>query len=169
MRSSQARFSQQFLIEPDTYVRGILQPVEENSLPTYDFAEGRLALRTAPGEPVKIGDVMVDAYGRRFLLGHHGVNVYRCFQMTDLVTWSRVMPTTDPVTGLKKESDRFDLPPIWCAIELYGRVPIDATLKVEADIRRVITGAPVQLGDKIDGALVKRKVKIFGVNLLEIQ
>lgn len=167
-----------FTTEAGTRFRGSLQPVNEGSQPVDTFAEPRVIMRVRRNEPVKSGDIVMDAIGRRFLVADHDEHIWndslmfrshKMLRITDRLSWRRSQDTTDVVTGLKRSGTEVELGPIWCVLEVYGREQIDFGLRVAEDLRRVITGADVKLGDRIDDAIVKRIAPIFGVKVLEIQ
>lgn len=157
---------------------GSILPADEGNVPTADFTYERLLLRVPVDSPLKTKDIMFDVYGRRFLLMDHGIGqmysqtlyrTHRLAQLTAEVSWTRMQTVTDTLTNLKKSTTPTELGPIWVALEPFGREPLDLTLRVKEQIRRLITGSPVQLGDLIDGQVVKRLDPMLGVWLAEVQ
>lgn len=173
------RFATRFRTLAGINFRGVLQPADEGAVPSYDFVYPRLTMRVHPQEPCKTGDTFTDPWGRKHLIGDHDLSlsndeklyrVHRIFQVPFELSWSRAVNTTDPVTGFERTSATpQSLGTIWASVELYGRETPDQGLRVQQEIRRIITGYPIRLGDMIDGSSVKRLVPVFGVWLAEIQ
>lgn len=167
------RFSTWFRTDTGTEIRGIIMPQKEGSVSASTFAEARFMLHVETREPVQAGMVIFDQYDRPFLVGTHDERreskVFKLFVMTDHVSWTRAEPQIDIVTGLPKSDEEVEKGPIWCAIEVFGREEVDRALHVGFDRSKVITGAPIQQNDKINGRMVRRLFNTFGVWIGEIQ
>lgn len=157
---------------------GTIEPAEEGDMPSYDFSVPRLILRVSRDCPVMTGATIVDVADRRYLLGDHDVSfaynviehrTHRLFAMTDQVSWERGTTVTDTLTNLQKATGKTPLGNIWVLLERQERQFADNTLRVKEDIRRIITGTELQLGDLVDGSVVKRIDSVLGVWLAEIQ
>lgn len=173
------RFANRFQTLSGRHFRGTLQPDDEGSIPSYDFTYPRLTIRVHKDEPCASGDVFTDSWGRHLLLADHDLSltrdqklyrVHRVFQVPTQATWMRASNTVDALTGLERTSPtRTNMGDIWIAVEIYGRETPDQGLRVSEETRRIITGAPIQLGDLVDNTPVKRLAPIFGVWLAELQ
>jgi hypothetical protein len=166
------------LLDTQTVFRGTIQPIPETSVSIDSFAEPRLLLRVRNGEPVAAGQYIRDLSGRVLLVGTHDVHiwgnqeldrVHKLFQMTEQVVWSRESTAIDAITGLPASTGDVVLGSIWIAREIYGRREIDRALRIDEEINRVIAPTDVQLGDKLGDAMVRRKIEVFGLSLLELQ
>ena len=167
------RFRETFVTEAGIPFLGTLFPADEGDVPSYDFSTPRLFLRVGPDCPARTRSILVDQHDRYFLLADHDLTnhyrTHRLFQLTHEVPWSRVTTVKDALTGLARRTGESNLGPLRCLIEMYGRETPDPGMKVKEEVRRVITGAEIQLGDKIDGMIVKRLDPVLGVFLAEIQ
>lgn len=163
-----------------TRFRGVIFPVNPTALPTSVFVLPRLGLRTRPQEPVAARDLFRDAGGRVMLVGNWELPLsgdavlsrcYVLFQMTGKVSWQRRGgDRRDPVTGLLTSKGEFaERGPIWVSIESYTHGNEDPGLRVPTDRLRCITGAPIQIGDVINGKTVKRLNPTLGVSIAEIE
>lgn len=174
------RFASRLKTTTGVSFRGTLQPADEGAIPSYDFVYPRLTLRVHKDEPCATRDTFTDAWGRHHLIGDHDMGMsgdnklyrtHRVFQTPFQLTWKRPVSTTDTLTGFQKTATATptDLGTIWASVELYGREAPDQALRVQEEIRRIITGSAIALGDIVDGSIVKRLVPVFGVWLAEIQ
>lgn len=175
-RTLDSRYSY-FKTEQGYEIRGLLQPADEGAVPAYQWTTPRLVLRTAPESLAKAGDIMVDAFDRRFILGDHGsfqhgndrlYKVFRLIECTERVSWKRNQTVTDAVTRLPRTIGEVELGPIWVALEQLGRLDTDRDVRVRENPRQCITSADVQLNDVIDGQVVRRCQTLLGIKLLEI-
>lgn len=173
LQRTSKRFSDWLKTQDGREFRGTIQPLKEGSVSASTFAEGRYMLHVAVNEPVTAGTVIFDRWNRPFLVGSHDIRrdarSHKLFVMTDYVSWTRSVPQTDLVTGLKKSEQEVELGPIWCAIEIFGREEVDRAVHVGFDRSKVLTGSPIMLNDKIDGRMVRRLFNVFGVWSGEIQ
>lgn len=157
---------------------GDIQAMDEGHVPSYDYSDPRLVLRVRHLCPVGTGSVIVDPAGRRYLLGDHDqatdynqihYRTHRMFHMSRQVEWKREVQTLDPVTQLKKGAGRELLGNIWVLIERMTREPTGGPMGVKEQVRQLITGEDIQLGDIVDDMIVKRLDVVLGVNVAEIQ
>jgi len=157
--------------------RGSIAPAGD-SVPGNALVEQRLLLRTRPNEPVVIGSVITDPLGRLFLVGRDDSQVatsfavartYRLFAMTYQASWKKLTTVIDPVTTLAQRSGFVEAGPIWCSIEILANMDVDKGTHMGAEKRRVITGSPIQLQDKVDGNIVRRVTPVFGIYIGEIE
>ncbi|MES0134507.1 hypothetical protein NKJ88_06025 [Mesorhizobium sp. M0016] len=157
---------------------GDVQAMDEGHVPSYDYSDPRLVLRVRHLCPVGTGAMILDAAGRRYLLGEHDsandynqvhYRTHRMFHMSRLVSWKRETQVVDLATGLKKGSGRQLISNIWVLIERMTREPTGGPMGVKEQIRQLITGEDIQLGDIVDDMIVKRLDVVLGVNVAEIQ
>jgi hypothetical protein len=157
--------------------RGCVLPASD-TVAASSLLQNRLLLRTRPLEPVAVGALITDSTGRVFLLGEDDTQLddgtavaktFRMFRMTVQASWKRLQTDTDPVTNLPQRNAFAEIGPLWCAIEILSSIDIDRGTHMAAEKRHVITGAAVQLQDKIDGNTVKRVTPTFGVYVAEIE
>jgi hypothetical protein len=157
-------------------VLGLLQPVNEGQIPAYQWATPRLVFRTSPESLATAGTIIVDAFGRRLILGTHGnyqvgpdrlYKVFRIIEANKHVSWTRKTTTLDPVTKLQKKDQDIELGPIWVAVEPLGRLDGDRDVRVREDGHQIVTSADVKLNDVVDGQIVRRVQEVLGIKLLE--
>lgn len=152
---------------------GSIAPVPRDRVPGNALIEARLLLRVRSSTPLNTRDTIRDSEGRVFLVADHdrrpGEHIFKLVQMTEQVAWKRTVTTTEAVTGLPKAASESNLGPVWAAVEVYGQERTDLGLRVMEDKRRIITGAALQLGDKVADSLVRRIWTVFGVTVGEIQ
>lgn len=157
--------------------RGVIMPAPD-AVSANQIIETRLMLRVRSAEPVNEGLTVIDAAGRVFLMGRDDTQLdtnatiaktYRLFRMVFNVSWQRAATVADPITQLPKRTAMTEIGPIWCAIEPMGALVTDLGTRMPAELRRVITGAPVQLHDTVNGRLVKRVIPVFGVTIAETE
>lgn len=157
---------------------GILLPVPERSVPSYDFSENRQILRVRFDCPVDTGAIVLDPAGRRFLLADNDTGAigdrvlyrsHRAFPLNHQAEWAREATILDPLTRLPKGTGKQALGPVWVLREVHGRERADNYFKVAEEMHRIITAAPVLLNDLLDGVKIKRVNRVLGVWLVETQ
>lgn len=168
-----SRFDQTLWDENGQDYRGSIQTASEGVSGLNNFIETRSILHCRPNEPIKIGSVLRDEFDRRFLIAYHdrtsSMASYKLFLLNDYVSWTRQRRSVEPVTGLQQSLMDLELGPIWAAVEMYGRQEYDRSVHVGMDRSRVLAGAPIELGDKVDGRLVRRLYVVYGIKVAEIQ
>ena len=165
-------FREWFTTESGLRFRGTMAPLTDGNAQTTTFLEPRHVFLTRREEPVRARDIIHDQDGSAFLLANHDITphrrTFRVFQMQGKLPWRRQATVTEPITGLTKSITETNLGDIWCASELYGREEVDRGLKVGIDRKRLITGAAVQLNDKVDGLTISRLTLVYGVSVVEV-
>ncbi len=178
LERTMGRFEDWLVTETGRRFRGVILPAPEGSISTDSFVEPRLLMRVRSGEGVRNTDIITDPSRRPYLVAEHdrqafageeSLRSHKLFAMTDKVSWTRTRLVKDPVTQQDRSDGEVELGPIWIALEMYGRLEMDRGVRVSQERRRVITGAPLKLNDRVDGAVVKRLNDVFGVFLAEIQ
>lgn len=157
----------------------VVLPLAEGAISSYDFTEPRIIMRLRHDSLVGTGDVVIDPAGRTYLLSEHDkasiyntvlYKTHRCFLINKTVAWEReVAGTTDTLTGLTKGSAKSPLGDIDVLIEQFGREDFDFAMKVREQTRRLVTSAPIELNDIVDGMIVKRLDLSLGVWLAELE
>ena len=173
LEKASKHFTRWLVTEQGSRFRGVVQPLDEGSISITAFTEPRHVLRLSEGDPVQVGDIIVDPMDRRFLVAEHDYTpfgrVHKLFRMTDRVSWKRPVTTTDMVTGLSRVDANQELGPIWVAVELYGREEVDRSSHIGMDRSRIIAGPAIRLNDLIDDRMVRRLVQVYGIWIAEVQ
>jgi len=158
--------------------RGTIEPLAEGRISNQDLANPRFILRVQRDCPIVTGAIIADPAGRRFLLADQDTSFaynqieyrsHRLFMMTQKVKWERETTISDTLTGLAKGIGRALVDDVWCLIERNQREFADTTMRVKEEVRQVITGAELKLGDMLDDSVVKRIDPYLGVWIAEIQ
>jgi len=157
---------------------GVIMPLTEGSVPSYDYSVPRHYLRLRYTSPINTGSVIVDSAGHRYLLADHdtafadGETLYRShklFRMNKLFSWEREDTIVDALTGLAKGTGRVSLGQIWVGDEIEAREDIDLTFRVKEQARKIITGADIRENDILNDMIVRRIDEVMGIKLVEIQ
>lgn len=158
---------------------GVIMPLDEGAIASYDFTEPRLILRVRYDCPVATGSILMDPAGRKYIMADHDsgfvydevlYRTHRLFHVNKTVSWKREdQSVTDTLTGLKRSAGTIDNGMIDVMIETFGREDLDTALRVKEQRRRLVTSSDIQLGDLIDDMIVKRLDKSVGVWLAEIE
>lgn len=178
LKSIGRRFESEFLVDGGAMFKGVIDQPNDREPPSLMFTRPRRLLQVRQEALVKIGDVIVSPSGQEFLVGSWSgadafdqilYRVHRLFEVTDHVVWSRVVTTTDALTGLAKTSGTFtSLGTIKVAIEPLDE-DIDRQVHVHQERWRVITSANVLLNDRLNERNVKRVTSQMGLHFAEIQ
>lgn len=158
--------------------QGTVEPDLEGKLIGYDFSFPRRLLRVSADCAIKTGDDIRDVMDRWYLVADHdgsfayNVVEYRSHMLIPLnknVSWQRETTVIDPLTKREKAAGKVNLGHIWILTERVNRELADGTMRVKDESVNAFTSAAVQLGDIVDGMVVKRVSIIRGVYLAEIQ
>jgi hypothetical protein len=173
------RFESELFTETGYPFPGVIMPLDEGAIASYDFTEPRFILRVRNDSPVHTGMIIMDPVGRKFIMADHDeafvydVNIYRThrlFHVNKQAIWQReAQGATDALTGLKKSAGKQTLGTIDVLIEAYGREDLDTQIRVKEQRRRLVTSASVRLGDIVDNMVIKRLDKALGIWLAEIE
>lgn len=159
---------------------GVIEPLDEGAVASYDFTEPRLILRVRNDCPVTTGNHMMDTAGRKYIMANHDVGIlydtilyrtHRLFLCNKTVVWQREgIGSTDPLTGLKRGDVALTtMGTIDVLIEQYGREQSDVQLRVAEQRRRLVTSSPILLGDVVDSMVVRRLDSALGIWIAEIE
>lgn len=171
--ASAARLSEELYQSPTKHdFMGKIMPAEEGRFDTtYGLIE--LLLRVRPDCPVGAGDEMIDRMGRRFLLMDFDFNEiarsHRLIQLNAQVSWSRRGSAIDPVTRAERDDVSTDFGTIWVSMQIARGESTDSAININQDMRRVITRAHLELGDRVGNYGVERVSYPLGVTVAEVQ
>lgn len=174
------RFESELYTETGYPFPGVIEPLDEGAVASYDFTEPRLILRVRHDCPVTTGDLMMDPAGRKYIMANHDIGLvyneliyrtHRLFLCNKVVQWEREgSGTIDPLTNLKTGDAPLELVGVIdVLIEQYGREQTDVQLRMAEQRRRLITASPVQLGDVVDNMVVRRVDQALGIWIAEIE
>lgn len=133
-----------------------------------DFRPWRL-LTTTDKALVETGDVvtMRDVS----LLVSLSTNLYqakqfKCYDITHEFLWTRMSEKIDFVTGLPRDAQLVTLDAALPVV--MGKGSITANMRVETDKYQILTGADVQVGDRIGSWIVQTRQETLGLKMLEV-
>lgn len=116
---------------------------------------------------VEPGDVLLYE-GVHYLTGFYAQTKHarhmRMVPLPQQVLHERITTAPDPVTGLARGQVKTSLGQIWCHQLITGEV---ADGHSKAQQVRIITGAPLQVGDIVDGRKVQRIRHELGLQIAE--
>ena len=146
-------------------VNGFLTSASNAS--TKDKAPYRVFMVRKPCR-VKAGDVMRAIGGEKFLLMEHPSDLYwtenfKAQQITGVYEWHRPVKIMDPVARVVRDNGTQELGLIHVTFDSPEDVSLDKLLDTKY---RFLTGEDVRVDDVIDDKIVKRVVRILGVNLV---
>lgn len=166
-------FKETFQHEEGWGFHGTLQPVVDMKIYNDDYFEIRQILRVNQPCLVEPGAVITDRHNQTYILGHYDVRDayvgFRVYPATHQLEWKRVVKVIDPLTGLERGEHEETLGSIWCLPETLSRETRGGSIKVREEVKRLLTGSPVQLGDTIGGERVAKVDPTLGVYVLELQ
>ena len=166
------RFGQVFTNEAGFRFTGTLQPVEDMKIYADDYFPVRQILRVFTPVTVRAGDVIRDTLGQRYLLGElDRRDVYEGFRLYPLnrqVEWLRPATGLHPLTGEPVSGTPTSRGQIWILSEVVSREARGAQIKVSEEVKRILTGADVQLNDLLGGERVVKMQKVLGIKILEV-
>lgn len=160
-------------------VKGVVLPNRDDAGVTFDFSEPRITIRLRHDTPVKLGEILADPAGRKYLLAVHDSNsVYDkvlyntvlAYPINKTVKWERISGgAIDTLTGLKKSGSKQTMGTIDVLVEMMLREDMDPAIRVREETLRLITASPIQLNDIVDNMVVKRVNQARGVWVAEIE
>lgn len=166
-------FETQFWSASGRPFRGVMMPIQDSEVPSYDFSEPRTLMRVRADCPMGVGHVIMDDLDRRWLLATQDATrdwiTFKLFPLNAEVRWEREERRRDLLTNRPMAEGRICLEHLWVLREQGGRERTDGVIRVAEQTHRIITGAPLQLGDFIDNVQVKRVDSVLGVWLAEVQ
>lgn len=172
MRRVGQRFQEIFEHENGFRFHATLQPIRDMKIYSDDYFPIRQILRVYSSSNVHAGDVIQNKLGERFLLGEYDkrdiYTGFRCYPVNMQVRWEREMSNLDPLTGLPKGTGRTLLGMIWVLSEIVSREERGSHIKTKEDVKRVLTGADVQLNDYLDGEKIVKLNPALGIKQLEV-
>lgn len=167
------RFKQVFTHEDGWQFHASLQPIRDMKIYNDDFFPIRQILRVDYPVGVRSGQVVQESSGQRYLLADydHREGVYtgfRAIPVNKQVTWTRVEPIIDQLTGEPKGSRKIEMGNIWAVSELLSRNARGSHILTREEVTRVLVGADVALSDLIDDRVVKEVNSTLGIRVLEV-
>lgn len=172
--------SQGHAVEPIEIVggartRGIVHRPGDNDQPGAEFALPKTTLRVLSNSIVKLGDVIKTRAGERYLVANHSRTVdyitYHLFETDRAVSWEREAFNVNPVSKQRQSLGRqpVQAAPIWVMWERARREFMDLNIRIAQETYLLATGEDIQLGDFLDGKLVKRVSNALGIKVVELQ
>lgn len=151
-----------------------LQPVEDMKIYNDDYFQVRQILRVfPPTKGIRAGDVVQENTGVWYLLGEYdhrwNYTSFRAYPCNQQLLWTRMETTVDPLTGLPRGTTAVTLGEPWVLSEVITREARGGDIKTKEEITRVLTGAPVELNDKLAGRTVMKVTPALGIRVLELQ
>lgn len=166
------RFGQVFTNEAGFRFTGTLQPVEDMKIYADDYFPVRQILRVFSPNTARPGEVITDSLNQRYLLGEFDKrDVYEGFRLYPTnrqVEWSRPATGRHPLTGEAVSGPLQAMGHIWVLSEIVSREARGAQVKVSEEVKRILTGADVQLNDLLGGERVVKLHEALGVKVLEV-
>ena len=167
MRELRGQFIKVFRTREGFKFHGELSLPVERTTPS-DFRPRRL-LTTSQKALVTTGDV-VTCEEASFLVTLSAtftdVKQFKCFEITHRISWSRKTDQIDPVTGLARDTGMLLIDDALPVVVEYGKVV--ENLGIETDKYKIMTGANVQVGDRLGAWLVQSRKEALGLNMLEV-
>ena len=154
-----------------TFTGVISETTQGNSAPA-SMASPRRVLRVGIDVPVKAGMVIRNPIGTSFMVatdGDSGDNFrsFKLFEAPQQFTWSKRGKKIDPITNLQTDAGLLPQPLIWGAYE-PGQETFDRQLHMSIESGRLLTTAPVQRDEMVDGKRVSRVDRLLGLNVLTL-
>lgn len=135
---------------------------------TTDF-QPRRTLIVSKKAMVDTGDVAFSDSGT-FLLAHNATFEetlqFKCFEITHRTSWSRMVNRIDPVTGMARDDYNQILDPALPVVIEYGTIV--QNIRIETERYNILTGADVQVGDRLGAWIVQTRREALGLNLLQV-
>jgi hypothetical protein len=155
--------------------RGTIMPASDQQGSPFEFSSSRVILRTRGEVIIGAGSVFrARPGGPRYIVGEHyaaedDYRSWKLFLIERELTWKRMKPTTDDLTGLVKNSGSRpeDLGTIYAAVEHDRRLFTDPGLKLRTEKVTLVTNSPVQPKDIVNNELVTRVTEDLGLFILE--
>jgi hypothetical protein len=168
------RFFQTVQIIGGPRTRAILQEAPDTGSVNDQFMCPKVTCRVRTNSLINSGSVIQTESGSIFLVcDHQKTAVWRTHLLLPCdrtVQWQRTTPTTDPVTGLSMTSGEPQLMGTpWVYWERPTRPQTDYTTRIPDIDYVVVTGAPVQSKDTINGHTILRFDIAMGVTVLGIR
>ena len=91
---------------------------------------------------------------------------FKVYPITHRLNWTRREDTIDTVTGIPRDNTLVILSPALPVVVEYGE-SVD-NLNLETEKYRVFTGSDVRVGDQLGAWLVRSKLQVNGLNMLEV-
>ena len=154
--------------------RGTIMPASDQQGSPFEFSSTRVILRTRGEVTIDSGSVFTTRPGGpMYIVGQHyaaeaDYRSWKLFLVEKILPWARSVSIKDDLTGLDKNAGPpIDLGVIYAAVEHDRRLFTDPGLKLKMEKVTLVTNAPVQPKDLIDGELITRVTEDLGLYILE--
>lgn len=151
--------------------KGVIDEISQTQAPSYVFSQPRRILRVKPGLLISSTMVIRSAGGTNYLIGNHGdsenaegtiFRSFRLFETHTLYSLQRRLKVTEPITGLREDTELDEIAQIWGTYEPLPEM-FDRETRVAAETARFITNYPIQRQDVIDNKSVFRVDQQLGL------
>lgn len=174
------RFESELYTDTGYPFPGVIFPLDEGEVASYDFTEPRFLLRARHDCPIHIGTLIQDMNNRVFIVARHDEQfvydtelnrTFALFYTNHRVAWERTTQTSiDTLTGLPRSTGvKTSLGTIDVLIEQLQREDLDSQMRIKEQKRRLITSANIRLGDVVDNMIVRRIDEFRGIYVAEIE
>ena len=167
------RFYEPIQIIGGAKTRARVQRSKDGDQPGAEFALPKTTLRVDPRSIIRNRMVIQVRSGDKFLVGEHSATTeyttHHLFPVDRQVSWTRPTTRIDPVSKVKVTSTPEQKGMIWVMWERTRREFMDLSIRIAQENYLVATGADVQIGDYIDGKIVRRVALALGIKVLELQ
>lgn len=162
------RFDDRFITVDGMAFEGSLHPADEGALRLNSLINPRLLIRLPLESEAQSGMVMLDNAGRALLIADHDVTpnyrTHKLIQMTGRYEWKRHSGgELDKLTQQPRGKRELALGQIWAAIEPMNSEQVDGVIGVKGEQVKVITDAPLVVGDLIGSYVIRRVNFTLGV------
>lgn len=167
MRDMVGQFTKVFRTREGLKFNGELSLPIERTTPS-DFRPRRL-LTVNKKALVKTGDVIFGddtAFLVTLSATFSQTYQFKCFEITHRLSWYRYVSREDYVTGLETGMHPKIIDDSLPVVVEYGAVLQD--MKIETERYKIITGADLQIGDRVGAWVVQNKKEALGLNLVEV-
>ncbi len=167
------RFNEQIQIIGGARTIARVQRQQDKERVGAEFAYPKTTLRVMRNSIIKAGMVVQLPGDELFLVASHSATgeyrTHHLFPTDRRVSWSRPRTKVHPITKLVETDGLDELGDVWVMWERTRREFTDLTLRVAQENYLLATGADVELGDYMDGKLVKRVSLALGIKIVELQ
>jgi len=170
MRAPSRAFFRPIRTTTGLLLEGQMMDIKDNAT-IRDFVLPRRQMLTSSTSPARPGMVIKDGLRKYLLIDRaektrNMTRVFSLAEVTHTAVWTREVKSTDLVTGLSRAYEKSALGSIevvWELMQLQGDNENQSGSKY-----RVLTSVDLQLGDMLDGKVVKFVQKVQGITYGEV-